>query len=140
MKFFRSVRVTREPEQGWMRRVKRAAAPRVRPEVQKLVVPWVPEALLIDALTRYGMPRRHAVLVSTSTRLYVLATRLYLDSLDAEAGDAEAKARLDHFQAMQERLKTTEREQLGRDPDRSEPVKAGRSTSSIVVPRNVDAT
>ncbi len=102
-------------------------------------LPWIPAPLLIEVLTRYGMPRRHAVLLHTSTRLYVLATRLYLDSLDADAGELEAKARLDHFRAVQERLRAQERGQLGNDPDRIEPVKQGRNTSSIIVPRNVRA-
>lgn len=133
-----------EAEAGWMRRVRRAAAPRKRVVVPEAVtVPYIPSPLLVNALVANGMPRRHAKLITTSTRLYWIATRFYFDLIEAENGDEAAKERIAHFQGQQARLREIEKEQLKRDPDRTEPVKVGRtsrgtgSQSSIIVPRGI---
>lgn len=138
---FKRSAVLREPrKETWRDRVKRAAAPRQAVRLpEKITIPYIPAPLLIDKLVEYGMPRRHAVLIVKSTHLYWIATRFYFDVIEAESGDPEAKARVDHFRFTQERLRHHEKQELGLDPDRPEPVREGRSQASLIVPRGIDA-
>lgn len=130
-----SVGRDRSNREGWRERVKRAAAPRQRvTPPEKVTIPWIPPEWLITNMVELGCPRRHAVLLRGNPQLTYLATRLYFDRQEAEAGDAEAKARIDHYREAQARLRALEREALGKDPDRDEPVKQG-SKPIIYLPK-----
>lgn len=81
-----------------------------------LRIPNMPSELLVERLVEKGQPRRHALAAMQSPQLRACAVIFYMDCEAAEAGDAEAAARVDYVRESWQRMRRGEIA-LGNDPD-----------------------
>ena len=81
-----------------------------------LKFPNLPDSVLIEKLCEYGQVRRHARAAMDSPQLKLFATIFYFDTIEAENGDREAKARVDYCREQWQKLRQGERA-LGNNPE-----------------------